>query len=563
LTITQDGTPYTKSVEITIGAECNPETTPGNALLLSGASSDYAATNSNFSLSTNTMTLSAWIKADGLQTSNAGIIFSRGSSAYGLNFRPDNKLGFHWNNSQWWWDSGLVVPDGEWAHVAMVVTPTETTLYVNGVPSVNTVDPPVANFDGVINLGADPNWSTRRFKGEMDEVAIYDKALSQIEIRELMHFTKNPVTETNLISYWQFNRTTGMITDRVGNYHVSLIGSASRITSTAPVGTGESARMNVTAAGTYTFGDTDITMEFPAGGSVFPNGEICVSRIDAVPDQVPTNDVSPAYWVIHNFGSNSTFDELTSIKFDNIPVTTAQANDPSLISFYKRNSGSYGNSWGTSEDDADSATAGGQGTVTFSTGNGQTSYSQFIVSYNSSVLPVELLNFDAWINDEKYVELKWASATEQDFSHYEIERSRDGSNFEFLEKVNATGNNNLIQNYQTNDKNPWRGVSYYRLKMVDLDGSFEYSDQRSIVLEALADKVILYPVPLPVGKKLTIKTEFLEPIEIRFYTADGEDAGEYLIQGDTELDLPNLVAGTYGYTLKTKTWRKSGILIVQ
>lgn len=563
LTITQDGVSYTKSIDFIVGNECDAEGIPGNALLLSGNGSDYAATNSTFNLTTNTMTWSAWIKPDGIQNNIAGIIFNRGTSAHGLNFKNGNELGIHWNNSQWWWNSGLIVTEDEWSHVAMVVTPTETTLYLNGVASVNTIDPALATFDDVMRIGADPSNSSRRFKGEIDEVLIYNSALSQNDIRELMHFTRVPTNEPDLIAYWQFNRASGMITDRAGTHHASLIGSASRVSSTAPVGTGESTRLDVTAAGTYSFDLADIIMEFPSGGSVFPNGEVCVSRLDLAPDQTPTNNVSPSYWVIHNYGTNSTFDELTSITFDNIPISAGQADDPSQISFFKRNSGASGNTWGSSEDEADLATEGTQGSATFSTGNGQTSFSQFIVSFKEVFpLPVELLNFDAWINNEKNVELKWSSATEYDFSHFEIERSRDGNTFNFLEKLNSNGNSTLVQNYQAFDKNPIRGISYYRLKMVDLDGSFTYSEQKSIVFDALADRVILYPIPLPQGSKLTIKTELSEPIEIRFYTNDGEDAGEYFIQGDTELDLPNLSPGVYGYTLKTKTWKKSGLLIV-
>jgi len=293
----------------------------------------------------NNLTISAWIKRDGDQNSYAGIVFSRQTSSAGLNFRDNNELGFHWNNSQWWWSSGLTVPDNEWAHVAMVVSPTETTLYLNGVASVNTTDPSAFNFDGVLNFGADPNWSGRRFKGEMDEVLFYNRALSQNEIRELMHLTRVPADETDLMGYWQFNRTSGTITDRVGSNHASLVGAATRSTSTAPVGPGESSRMDVTAAGVYTFGTTDLTLEFPAGGTTFPDGELCVTRIDHAPDQVPEGETTDAYWVIRNYGNNTTFDELTSMTFNNVEVSTENANNPASLNLFKRASHADGDTW--------------------------------------------------------------------------------------------------------------------------------------------------------------------------------------------------------------------------
>ncbi len=168
LSLTQDGSTYGKSITVTIENDCEADQFPGNALSLSGTSSDYAATSRALDVNTNTLTISTWIKRNGDQNSYAGIVFMRQGTACGLNFRDNNELGFHWDNSQWWWSSGLVVPDNEWAHVAMVVSPSETTLYLNGVPATNTSNPAVINFDGVMNFGADPNWSARRFAGEMD-----------------------------------------------------------------------------------------------------------------------------------------------------------------------------------------------------------------------------------------------------------------------------------------------------------------------------------------------------------------------------------------------------------
>jgi len=144
----------------------------------------------------------------------------------------------------------------------------------------------------------------------------------------------------------------------------------------------------------------------------------------------------------------------------------------------------------------------------------------------------------------------------------EIQRSANGTSFETIDQVNPKGGLNTISNYKALDQSPLRGLSYYRLKMIDEDGSFEYSPIRSILINALADKVVLYPNPLMSGQKLFIKTELRELIELRLYSADGEDIGEFEFEGDTEISLKHLPSGVYSYMLRSATWRKAGRLIV-
>lgn len=561
LTITQDGTSTSKSLDLTITNECQAEQKPGNALSLSGESTDYAATGEALNLSTNTMTISTWIKRNGDQNSYAGIVFMRQSTAGGLNFRENNELGFHWNNSQWWWSSGLIVPDNEWAHVAMVVSPDETVLYLNGQPSTNTVDPASITFDGVLNFGADPNWSARRFKGEMDETIIYNRALSQAEIRELMHLTRVPEDETDLIGYWQYNRDSGSITDRVGSNHASLIGGAARVSSTAPVGPGISNRLDITAAGNYSFGETDLSLEFPSGGT-YPDGELCVTRLDHAPDQTPGEDVSPSYWIIHNYGNNQTFDELTSLTFDNVEISNSEASSPEFINLFKRSSTAHGDTWGTPEDEADAATAGSNGSVRFDEGNNQTSFSQFILLFKEAPLPAELTDFKAWLNPEQEVVLSWETASEANVAYYDIERSNDGSSFESIHTLPAIGNSSTLQHYETLDRQPLRGWSYYRIKIVDTDGSFAFSPIRNILINALADKVVIYPNPIQQGAALQIKTMLDDMLTLTIYASDGEHVGSFSLYGDTSLDLGDLPVGTYQYTVHTRTWRKAGSFVV-
>lgn len=107
-------------------------------------------------------------------------------------------------------------------------------------------------------------------------------------------------------------------------------------------------------------------------------------------------------------------------------------------------------------------------------------FGRYQYAYGTCVvqLPVELLFFSGRkINDTKN-ELNWATATELNNKHFEIERSNDGINFssigiEYSKAIN--GNSNYEINYQYIDNMPLQGINYYRLKQVDIDNTHKYT----------------------------------------------------------------------------------------
>jgi beta-galactosidase len=155
------------------------------ALQLNG-SSDFVVTPS-INLNSNTVTITAWVKRNGDQTNWAGIVFCRTGAACGMGFsgQATNQLQYHWNDLATTYDfvSGLIVPDNEWAFVALVIEPSKGTLYLNSSAVTN----PVANTAGtlgVINIGRDPQGG-RFVRGTIDDVRIYSRVLSQAEIKKL------------------------------------------------------------------------------------------------------------------------------------------------------------------------------------------------------------------------------------------------------------------------------------------------------------------------------------------------------------------------------------------
>ncbi|MFD2248628.1 T9SS type A sorting domain-containing protein [Pontibacter ruber] len=90
-------------------------------------------------------------------------------------------------------------------------------------------------------------------------------------------------------------------------------------------------------------------------------------------------------------------------------------------------------------------------------------------------LPVELVSFKG-IATKSGIDLKWRTASERDNKQFEIERSADGYGFEKIGIVAGHGTSSVPIDYSFEDKNPLNGTNYYRLKQVDLDGKYEYSN---------------------------------------------------------------------------------------
>ena len=90
-------------------------------------------------------------------------------------------------------------------------------------------------------------------------------------------------------------------------------------------------------------------------------------------------------------------------------------------------------------------------------------------------LPIDLISFsgEALYNHNL---LQWVTATETNNDYFTLEKSLNGTHFEFIGTVDGAGNSTTIKQYLYKDIKPDVGISYYRLKQTDFDGSFAYSD---------------------------------------------------------------------------------------
>jgi hypothetical protein len=107
-------------------------------------------------------------------------------------------------------------------------------------------------------------------------------------------------------------------------------------------------------------------------------------------------------------------------------------------------------------------------------------------------LPVTLVDFDVK-KENKSVVAEWTTSIERNNSYFNVERSGDNQNFSPIGRVNASGSSNSLKHYRFTDQQPLAGISYYRLKQVDMDNHFTYSGTRKIDFKPEAQASQLYP----------------------------------------------------------------------
>jgi hypothetical protein len=123
------------------------------------------------------------------------------------------------------------------------------------------------------------------------------------------------------------------------------------------------------------------------------------------------------------------------------------------------------------------------------------------ISFQTSIpLPVKLNSFEGRSNENGEAELAWSTAYEQDFDHFEVERSRNGNDFEKIGVVPAQGSNGNPR-YFFLDNKVQSDRYHYRLRMVDTDGSFEYSQSILISFRGKG-QLMAYPTIFQSGFRL-------------------------------------------------------------
>lgn len=168
----------------------------------------------------------------------------------------------------------------------------------------------------------------------------------------------------------------------------------------------------------------------------------------------------------------------------------------------------------------------------------------------SSPLPIELLSFEARKISNESIQLLWSTASEVNNDHFDVEKSINGTEFYTMNTVKGKGNSIEIANYDLMDKHPVYGNNYYRLKQVDLDGSFKYSQIVVVKIDSKVNHLVVYPNPAKNSISLS-GIDFSEVKEIQIYNQLGQLVKTANSAFNT-INISTLNQGVYNMVIKTQ-----------
>jgi hypothetical protein len=198
--------------------------------------------------------------------------------------------------------------------------------------------------------------------------------------------------------------------------------------------------------------------------------------------------------------------------------------------------------------------------------------------------PVELISFNAELIKSQ-VQLNWQTATEVNNYGFEIEREilkqvQNDYKWKKIGFAEGHGNSNSPKEYSFNDESPLNGLNKYRLKQIDTDGSFEYSDTVEVKIEMPAKYKLSqnYPNPfnptttinysIPNAETLHATTQQVTSVQVKIYNMLGQEVATLVDKKqspgnyEVKFDASNLNSGIYFYHLKSGEFSESKKMIL-
>ncbi|HXB10617.1 MAG TPA: LamG domain-containing protein, partial [Bacteroidia bacterium] len=374
----------------------------GHCRSFDGSTTNVTFTNNDLGLSSgNTMTVTAWVKCNSTVNEGgwANLVTLNNSTSNGddgqfwLQHSSDNTL-FEFavenkSSNRTYVQSVTAPVNGVWYHVAGVYDGSFIYLYVNGVMETKTAQTGnINNFQGNYNLDFG-QWAYngnayRRFNGDIDEVTIWNTALTQTQIRTNMCQSIKG-TEAGLIGYWRMNETSGnSVYDKTSNNRTGTAANTKIVWSGAPIGNASSFTYGGTRLGLSnpTYNDSLVVNSF----STTPTG-IFIYRIDTTANYTtaPAGYSSLAtnyYYGVFIVGSTIPTYTMTYYYTGN-----PYASSPSLIGMVSRFDDSA-STW------TNVSAALSLVTKTFQK-TGQSGRNEYDLGLTKKVLPIELASFNA------------------------------------------------------------------------------------------------------------------------------------------------------------------------
>lgn len=180
-------------------------------------------------------------------------------------------------------------------------------------------------------------------------------------------------------------------------------------------------------------------------------------------------------------------------------------------------------------------------------GSNGSRYTSAIPSFSVTVFPVEFLYFEAKAEGQTAF-LTWATASELNNDYFSVEKSHDGNSFHAAGEVDGVGTSQEMTTYTFRDEQAVSGKSYYRLRQVDFDGQFAYSNVVEVTISLEFQTYKSYPNPVQNLLSIEVSTEGSASI----YTLSGQLVQEAELRpGYNGVNVSPLQTGVYLLSIRT------------
>lgn len=283
----------------------------------------------------------------------------------------------------------------------------------------------------------------------------------------------------------QFNVLQWNVEDGTGNYVVPFADNA---------GNALAVSLNVATAGSNDgairfamYGTTPDNLPLPVGVSSLEHQDIIGDGLPApAPDGAKVYD---RYWFIAPVDYTTNPEGTIGFNY----LTSSMSGDLIAGVTQMAAQSHNGTAWSVSQSGSDNLSGSVTG-VGFSSSDFNGTWA---LVENGAPLPITLLSFNAVWADSRQSQARvfWVTASEENNDYFDVQRSADGSTWTNIDRVQGAGTSINTLNYQILDKNPLHGVSYYRLRQVDFDGSVAYTHIVSLKREISGAAISVYPNP--------------------------------------------------------------------
>ena len=466
--------------------------------------------------------------------------------------RPSNNKWQFWtgrSSGSWQITSGGTSTHGSWAGQVMEYQNTTNgkQLYINGTLDASNSHTMTSNPNRPCRIGAGRNETTPDyyFYGDIAEVIMFDEVLNsaqQIIINNYLAAKYNYTLSSNDI-YDEDNSGNG-------NYDHDVAG----------IGRIDNSNIHNDAQGTGIIrinNPSDLNDdEFLIWGH--DNGILQATNTTDIPSSIAAR--LDRVWRVSERNSNNSADVnvgTIDMSWDLTGLGNVTASDLRLL-IDTDNDGTF-----SDETPISGATSLGGNIYQFSNINALANNLRFTlgtINKSQTPLPIELIKFKITNINNTSIKIEWATMSEINNDYFTIERSLHGINWEITDRINGAGNSSSLLTYSSLDNSPYNGLSYYRLKQTDFNGTYSYSAIKSISIQHSSKAIKIYPNPT--NSKITITGDRTELTHIEIYNILGMNVTmQTSLQANSEekiiIDLSHLTNGIYYIKTKTTTHKIS------